>query len=301
MKNLDFSTVIVSSTVLMVMVLFVLARLFSSSGNKGGLAFCMVGMAFFLLGGSTEFLRHGSKQASIFWSYVSVVAVISGFAFILAGIRSVLAIGLPRRWYLSVAFFHMVIVLVLYLAFRKYLGSRTIAFSAASILLVLPNIILNLRGSTRIRHVWLCDSLFSILVIVSAARLAFAVMDVQKDKFLPATVDSWLFLIIIASAVGSIATYVFMIAQTYRDQFVQNAIHVGQGKTRISLGEKGLSQTEIRTILLILEGKSIKEAATDSCVATSTIRNTLAHAYRKLGVSSMVGLISLTKNHEITH
>ena len=283
----------------MVIILFILARLFSSSGNKGGLAFCMIGLAFFLLGGSTEFLQHENIQSGILWSYVSIVAVISGFAFILAGIRSVLAIGLSGQWYLAVAFGHAVIVCIAYLVFRKYLGLRTIAFSAASILLVLPNIILNLRTSKRIRHVRLCDSLFAILTIVSTARLVFAVFDLKKDKFLSAPQDSWLFLIIIASSVGSIATYVFMIARTYRDQFVQNIIRVGQGKASISLAGKGLTQTEIHAVMLILEGKNIKEVASITGVAASTIRNTLAHVYRKLGVGNMIGLISLTKNNEI--
>ncbi len=51
-----------------------------------------------------------------------------------------------------------------------------------------------------------------------------------------------------------------------------------------------------RSVLAILEGRSVKEVAAESDVASSTVRDTLSRACRKLGVADMAGLASLSAN-----
>ncbi|MBU0926393.1 MAG: helix-turn-helix transcriptional regulator [Spirochaetes bacterium] len=67
----------------------------------------------------------------------------------------------------------------------------------------------------------------------------------------------------------------------------------------VSLVDKGLSAAERSFVLLTLAGKSHKEIAVEFDLKESTVRNTLARAYKKLGVEDRVGLAIIGERYEI--
>jgi len=82
----------------------------------------------------------------------------------------------------------------------------------------------------------------------------------------------------------------------YKDKLV---IIMREPKPTLSLGDKGLSGAERSFVLQTLSGKSQKEIAIDFSLSESTVRNTLARAYKKLGVEDRVGLAILGERSEI--
>ena len=83
----------------------------------------------------------------------------------------------------------------------------------------------------------------------------------------------------------------------YKDKLV---IIMKEKKPTLSLSEKSLSIAEKSFVLETLSGKSHKEIASDFELKESTIRNTLARAYKKLDVEDRVGLALIGERFEIT-
>jgi DNA-binding CsgD family transcriptional regulator len=73
-------------------------------------------------------------------------------------------------------------------------------------------------------------------------------------------------------------------------------VYLKAPKPRLSLSEKGLSEAEKAYVLALGKGLSPKEIAFQFEVSESTIRNTLARAYRKLDVTDRSGLAVLAAN-----
>ncbi len=82
----------------------------------------------------------------------------------------------------------------------------------------------------------------------------------------------------------------------YKDRLV---IILREPKPRLSLSDKGISPAERTFVLETLKGKSQKEIAVDFDLSESTIRNTLARSYKKLGVEDRVGLAVLGERFEV--
>jgi len=76
----------------------------------------------------------------------------------------------------------------------------------------------------------------------------------------------------------------------FREQIV---IYLKEPKARLSLRERGLSAAERSYVLELSKGKTLKEVAFDYEVSESTVRNTLARAYKKLGVEDKTELVAL--------
>jgi DNA-binding CsgD family transcriptional regulator len=70
-------------------------------------------------------------------------------------------------------------------------------------------------------------------------------------------------------------------------------------KPRLSLHERGLSPAEAAYVRAAATGVSYKEIASDAKVSESTVRNTLARAYRKLGVADKAALVALIDAHDV--
>ena len=77
--------------------------------------------------------------------------------------------------------------------------------------------------------------------------------------------------------------------------------HSSASQTRKTslLSEKGLSTAERAFIGQTLSGKSQKEISIDFELSESTVRNTLARAYKKLDIEDRVGLAVLGERFEI--
>ncbi len=82
----------------------------------------------------------------------------------------------------------------------------------------------------------------------------------------------------------------------YKDRLV---VILKEPKPKLSLAEKGLSTAERAFIGQTLAGKSQKEISIDFELSESTVRNTLARAYKKLDVEDRVGLAVLGERFEI--
>ena len=79
----------------------------------------------------------------------------------------------------------------------------------------------------------------------------------------------------------------------------QTRLDLQKGKALLSLGAKGLSEAEQLHILATIGGKSVKETAFEFGVTESTVRNTLARAYKKLGISGKAGLAALAEKYDV--
>ena len=82
----------------------------------------------------------------------------------------------------------------------------------------------------------------------------------------------------------------------YKDRLV---VILKEPKPMLSLAENGLSTAERAFIGQTLAGKSQKEISIDFELSESTVRNTLARAYKKLDVEDRVGLAVLGERFEI--
>lgn len=84
----------------------------------------------------------------------------------------------------------------------------------------------------------------------------------------------------------------------YKDRLV---VFLKEPKPRLSLAERGLSVGEQSFVRLTIAGKSQKELAFDFELSESTVRNTLARAYKKLGVDDRIGLAVLAERFQIEY
>lgn len=94
-----------------------------------------------------------------------------------------------------------------------------------------------------------------------------------------------------------IASFGLFLWILYKDKLV---IILNEKKPALSLSEKSLSIAEKSFVLETLSGKSHKEIASDYELKESTVRNTLARAYKKLDVEDRVGLALIGERFEIT-
>jgi DNA-binding CsgD family transcriptional regulator len=77
------------------------------------------------------------------------------------------------------------------------------------------------------------------------------------------------------------------------------AVFLKEPKRELSLKEKGLATTERAYTLAFASGRSTKEVAFDFGVSESTVRNTLARSYKKLGVDDKAGLSALAERYRL--
>lgn len=77
------------------------------------------------------------------------------------------------------------------------------------------------------------------------------------------------------------------------------AVYLKEPKRELSLKEKGLAATERAYTLAFASGRSTKEVAYDFGVSESTVRNTLARSYKKLGVDDKAGLSALAERYRL--
>jgi DNA-binding CsgD family transcriptional regulator len=78
------------------------------------------------------------------------------------------------------------------------------------------------------------------------------------------------------------------------------AVFLREPKPLLSLAAKGLSAAERVYVKAVVEGRSPKEVAVDYSVSESTVRNTLARAYKKLGIEDKSALAALAESCRIS-
>jgi len=77
-------------------------------------------------------------------------------------------------------------------------------------------------------------------------------------------------------------------------------VYLHEPKKTLSLGGKGLTDAEQKYVLAMVGGKSPKEIAHFYEVSESTVRNTLARAYKRLGVGDRSELAALAERFQLT-
>jgi Response regulator containing a CheY-like receiver domain and an HTH DNA-binding domain len=93
------------------------------------------------------------------------------------------------------------------------------------------------------------------------------------------------------------AAFVTFLFIAFKDRMV---VYLKEPKAKLSLATKDLAEAESAYILDLIAGKSFKEIAFENSVSESTVRNTLARAYKKLGISGKTELAALAEKYEIT-
>jgi DNA-binding CsgD family transcriptional regulator len=93
-----------------------------------------------------------------------------------------------------------------------------------------------------------------------------------------------------------IAVFIVFLLLTFREKIF---VYLKEPKPVLFLEEKGLSPAERAYVLALLAGKGVKATAFESGVSESTVRNTLARAYKKLGVSGRSDLVSMTRKFDL--
>ena len=83
---------------------------------------------------------------------------------------------------------------------------------------------------------------------------------------------------------------------TFQDKII---VFVKAEKPVIHLERKGLTTKEVAHLMALLGGRTIKEIAWDYGVKDSTVRNSLARAYHKLGFTDKVQLLQWAGDHSI--
>ncbi len=93
-----------------------------------------------------------------------------------------------------------------------------------------------------------------------------------------------------------ILAFLFFLWILYRDRMI---VYLKEPKPRLSLTEKGLSPAEQSYVIAVSQGRQPKEIAFDFEVSESTVRNTLARAYKKLEVEDKASMAALLASHEL--
>lgn len=93
-----------------------------------------------------------------------------------------------------------------------------------------------------------------------------------------------------------IMVFLFLLYYAFSEKLM---VYLKEPRPRISLREKGLSDAERTYIKAIIAGRNYKQIAFDYEVKESTVRNTVARAYKKLGISDRADLVSQAVRFDI--
>jgi DNA-binding CsgD family transcriptional regulator len=103
-------------------------------------------------------------------------------------------------------------------------------------------------------------------------------------------------LIVSIQPVFFIVAFIAFLLLTFRDRIF---VYLKEPKPIFSLEKKGLSVAEQIYVRAMLAGKGVKGVALETGVSESTVRNTLARAYKKLAVGNRSGLLSLAQKYTV--
>lgn len=122
----------------------------------------------------------------------------------------------------------------------------------------------------------------SVLYLVGVEFVA----SIQSDQALAPSLQPAFFIV----------AFIGFFLLTFRDKIF---VYLKEPKPVLSLEARGLSVAEQVYVRAILAGKGIKDASFESGVSESTVRNTLARAYKKLGVVNKPSLIALAHKYDV--
>lgn len=92
-----------------------------------------------------------------------------------------------------------------------------------------------------------------------------------------------------------IAAFILILYFAYQEKIM---VYLKEPKEKLSLAKRGLSAAERTYVLALVGGMGPKEIAAEYEVSDSTVRNTIARSYQKLGVHDRSGLAALSEKYE---
>lgn len=291
LRPLSFETIGVMAAVGFAVVAFFLTSL-RSGVRRRGMAYLYLAVGFFIAGAAKEWFVFPDLASLRLFSSLSAAFIAIGFALSLAGLKAATGIGAPA--WLSIAVgATLAIALTAQGVFMPTLkGARTALFSSAFIAGGGAFLILDRRAWGGARLVRLLRWIVSAQIALSGLRFLGGLTDLRRDYFLPRDLNNVVFLLIVALGLSSYGLVIALIARQRRrppqsDAFIMASLE--------RLREDGLSETELRYAAAALEGRSYARIAAEAGVAESTVRNTMAKAFRKCGVGDLKGLILYCK------
>lgn len=291
LKPLSFETIGVMAAVGFAVVAFFLSSV-RSGVRRRGMAYLYLAVGFFIAGAAKEWFVFPDMASLRLFSSLSAASIAIGCALSLAGLKAATGIGAPV--WLSIAVgATLALALCAHGIFIPALkGARTALFSLAFLAGGIAFIALDRRGWGGVRPVRLLRWLVRGQIALSGLRFLGGVGDLRRDYFLPRDLNNVVFLLIVALGLSSYGLIIALIARQRRcpprnDTFMTASLE----RLRVA----GLSETELRYAAAALEGRSYARIAAEAGVAESTVRNTMAKAFRKCGVGDLKGLILYCK------
>lgn len=92
-----------------------------------------------------------------------------------------------------------------------------------------------------------------------------------------------------------ITSFLLILYLAYQEKIM---VYLKEPKEKLSLAKRGLSAAERTYVLALVGGMGPKEIAAEYEVSDSTVRNTIARSYQKLGVHDRSGLAALSEKYE---
>lgn len=284
MIELNFGTVVGIAVLGFSAVFFGLRLASWASGRGRGLAYLYAGVALVAVAGMKELFDFPTRYLSNLFSNIAAGVVSVGVAFIFAGIKKGLGLGAPARAYLWCGFAFGLANAVAWPIFPGLRGLRSALFSGSFVALAAAFFAFSRREPHPRHALRLMRRAIFAIAVLSALRTAFGLLEIRSDNFIPRGVDSLILLLTVASALVVLSLCIALVARP------RIAVHgpddaPASRPQGLSLDAAALSERERAFAEALLAGRSVKEAAYESGVSESTVRNTLARAYKKLGVA----------------
>jgi DNA-binding CsgD family transcriptional regulator len=291
-RGLEYSTFTIFVTFLILVTTLVMAMLSRQLHGGAGWIFLVTGGILIVDSGLTEEIQTTTALARVHWGTIFIAFNALGIALVFAGMKKILDVGVSIGWYIQVALAYATVIFALYFTLPAMRGFRIITYGVSLYLLVVPILQREYSRLPARRFQRLFDALLPAFLASYGIRLVLAFLDVQEDNFIPDRMDSWIVLLYSVFGLLFLVAFIVMaVSERYRSPPVQPVM----AQPVLSLSGQGLSRVEAAYVRSILQGHSVKETAHEAGVSDSTVRNTLARVYRKLGV----GLMALAGRMEI--
>ncbi len=290
-RPLSFETIGAMAAVGFAVVAFLLTSL-RSGVRRRGMAYLYLAVGFFIAGAAKEWFVFPDFASLRLYSSLSAASIAIGFALSLAGLKAATGIGAPARLSIAVGATLALALTAQGIFMPTLKGARTALFSSAFIAGGGAFLILDRRAWGGARLVRLLRWIVSAQIALSGLRFLGGLTDLRRDYFLPRDLNNVVFLLIVALGLSSYGLVIALIARQRRYPLKSDTIIIKSFKC---LRVAGLSETELRYAAAALEGRSYARIAAEAGVAESTVRNTMAKAFRKCGVGDLKGLILYCK------
>lgn len=284
MIELTFGTVVVIAVLGFLLVFWGLILASRASGRSRGLAYLYAGLALIAVAGVKELFEFPTRYISNVFSNIAAGVVSVGVAFIFAGMKKSLGLGGPARAYLLCGFAFGLANAFAWPIFPGLRGLRSALFSGSFVALAAVFFAFSRRERQPQRPVRLLRQSIFAIAVLSALRTAFGLLDIESDNFIPRGADSFLLLLTIAFALVALSLCIALVARPRASMHEPDDAPASRPQG-LSLDAAALSERERAFAEALLAGRSVKEMAYESGVSESTVRNTLARAYKKLGVA----------------